>query len=232
MSVSGYAYSCSYTIDYTFYADATVDMKVTFSPSGNLARMGLGMQFAEGMEDVEYYGRGPWSNYSDRKTGSFLGRYQTTVDDMLDEMIHPQTYGDHQDLRDLTLRNLTNGVSLNVQTEGQVSFSLGHYDETRWCTYGARCGTHSSTGTISLVTRRFTPTSTISSADLATTHAAATAVSASTPARHGDHILTPCVSHLQSKEVLLLLIYLSSRGQELKDSDADFRFLPTAFVFA
>lgn len=136
MSVSGYAYSCSYTIDYTFYADATVDMKVTFSPSGNLARMGLGMQFAEGMEDVEYYGRGPWSNYSDRKTGSFLGRYQTTVDDMVDEMIHPQTYGDHQDLRDLTLRNLTNGLSLNVQTEGQVSFSLGHYDETRWCTYG------------------------------------------------------------------------------------------------
>ena len=41
MSVSGYAYSCSYTIDYTFYADATIDMKVTFSPSGNLARMGL-----------------------------------------------------------------------------------------------------------------------------------------------------------------------------------------------
>ncbi|WP_440424355.1 glycoside hydrolase family 2 TIM barrel-domain containing protein [Prevotella sp.] len=136
MSVSGYAYSCSYTIDYTFYADATIDMKVTFSPSGNLARMGLGMQFAQGMEDVEYYGRGPWSNYSDRKTGSFLGRYQTTVDDMVDEMIHPQTYGDHQDLRDLTLRNLTNGLSLNVQTEGQVSFSLGHYDETRWCTYG------------------------------------------------------------------------------------------------
>ena len=136
MSVSGYSYSCSYTIDYTFYADATVDMKVTFSPSGNLARMGLGMQFAQGMEDVEYYGRGPWSNYSDRKTGSFLGRYQTTVDDMVDEMIHPQTYGDHQDLRDLTLRNLTNGLSLNVQTEGQVSFSLGHYDETRWCTYG------------------------------------------------------------------------------------------------
>ena len=136
MSVSGRAYSCSYTIDYTFYADATVDMKVTFSPSGNLARMGLGMQFAEGMEDVEYYGRGPWSNYSDRKTGSFLGRYQTTVDDMVDEMIHPQTYGDHQDMRDLTLRNLTNGLSLNVQTEGQVSFSLGHYDETRWCTYG------------------------------------------------------------------------------------------------
>ena len=114
-------------------------MKVTFSPSGSLARMGLGMQFAAGFEDVEYYARGPWSNYADRKTGSMIGRYQTTVDDMVDEMLHPQTYGDHQDMRSLTLRN--NSVpglplSLNIEAEGQAAFSLGHYDETRWCTWG------------------------------------------------------------------------------------------------
>ena len=114
-------------------------MKTTFSPSGSLARMGLGMQFAAGFEDVEYYARGPWSNYADRKTGSMLGRYQTTVDDMVDEMIHPQTYGDHQDMRSLTLRNnseLGKPLTLNIEAEGQAAFSLGHYDETRWCTWG------------------------------------------------------------------------------------------------
>ena len=136
MSMSGRATNCNYTIDYTFYADATVDMKVTFSPTGNTRRLGLGMQFAGGFENVEYYARGPWSNYSDRKTGSFLGRYSTTVDDMIDEQIHPQTYGDHQDLRELTLTNADKNLSLNVQTAGQVSFSLSHYDETRWCGTG------------------------------------------------------------------------------------------------
>ena len=137
MSVRGTASGCTYNIDYTFYTDGVVDMKVTFSPSSSsLPRIGLGMQFAGGMEDVEYYARGPWSNYSDRKSGSFLGRYQTTVDDMVDEMIHPQTYGDHQDLRSLTLSNLTTGLSLGIETEGNVQFSLGHYDETRWCTSG------------------------------------------------------------------------------------------------
>lgn len=136
MSVRGNATGCTYTIDYTFYPDATVDMKVTFTPSGSLARIGLGMQFASGFEDVEYYARGPWSNYSDRKRGSLLGRYQTTVDDMVDEMIHPQTYGDHQDMRSLTLRNLGNGLSLNIDADGQAAFSLGHYDETKWCTWG------------------------------------------------------------------------------------------------
>lgn len=48
MSVKGRANACQYTIDYTFYPDGVVDMKVTFTPSASLARMGLGMQFAAG----------------------------------------------------------------------------------------------------------------------------------------------------------------------------------------
>ena len=126
----------SYTTNYTFYPDGTVDMKVTFSPSGKLARIGLGMQFAAGFENVEFYARGPRSNYSDRKTGSYLGRFTTTVDDMVDEMIHPQTFGDHEDLRELILTNKTAGVQLGVKVGGRASFSLSHYNEKNWCTSG------------------------------------------------------------------------------------------------
>ena len=133
MSVSDSATGCSYTADYTFYPDGTVDMKVTFSPSQSLARIGLGMQFASGFENVEFYARGPRSNYSDRKTGSYLGRFTTTVDDMVDELIHPQTFGDHEDLRELILTNKTEGVQLGVKVGGRASFSLSHYDETQWC---------------------------------------------------------------------------------------------------
>ena len=136
MSVEGSATGCSYTINYTFYPDGTVDMNVKFSPSGTLARIGLGMQFASGFENVEFYARGPRSNYSDRKTGSYLGRFTTTVDDMVDEMIHPQTFGDHEDLRELILTNKTAGVQLGVKVGGRASFSLSHYDESRWCTSG------------------------------------------------------------------------------------------------
>lgn len=112
MSVSGSNSYCNYTIAYTFYPDATVDMKVTFSPRQGSRRIGLGVQFANGFEQVEYYGRGPWANYVDRKTGSFLGRYTTTVDDLLEEYMHPQTNGDHQDLRELTLKSKTRQASL------------------------------------------------------------------------------------------------------------------------
>lgn len=123
-----------YTIDYTIYPDATIDMKVTFTSNSNYRRVGLGMQFPGGFENVEYYARGPWSNYVDRKTGSYLGRYVTTVDDMIEENIHPQTYGDHQDLRELILSN--GNVALTIKTGGNVAYSLSHYDETQYCGTG------------------------------------------------------------------------------------------------
>ena len=135
MTMKGTATNCPYTIAYTFYPDATVDMVVTFSPTGVTRRIGLGMQFPSGFEQVEYYGRGPWSNYVDRKTGSWLGRYTTTVDAFMEEFPHPQTFGDHQDLRELTLTNSSANVRFNLKTSGQVAFSLGHFDETRW--YGS-----------------------------------------------------------------------------------------------
>lgn len=136
MSVNGSATGCSYTINYTFYPDGTVDMNVKFSPSRSLARIGLGMQFASGFENVEFYARGPRSNYSDRKTGSYLGRFTTTVDDMVDEMIHPQTFGDHEDMRELILTNKASNVQIGIKAGGRASFSLSHYDETEWCTSG------------------------------------------------------------------------------------------------
>ena len=136
MSVNGSATGCSYTINYTFYPDGTVDMNVKFSPSGTLARIGLGMQFASGFENVEFYARGPRSNYSDRKTGSYLGRFTTTVDDMVDEMIHPQTFGDHEDMRELILTNKASNVQIGIKAGGRASFSLSHYNETEWCTSG------------------------------------------------------------------------------------------------
>ena len=133
MSVKGGNY---YTIDYTIYPDATVDMKVTLTSSSDYRRVGLAMQFQGGFENVEYYARGPWSNYVDRKTGSYLGRYVTTVDDMLEEYIHPQTFGDHQDLRELMLTNTDGKTAINIKTAGQVAFSLSHYNESDYCGTG------------------------------------------------------------------------------------------------
>ena len=124
---------CPYVITYTVYASGVVDMKVDYSPKTNaLRRIGLDMMFPAGYENLEYYAKGPWENYIDRQTGSFLGRYTTTVDDMFEMYAHPQSHGNRTALRDLTLWNPENGNAIKIETEGDVSFSLSHYDQTQY----------------------------------------------------------------------------------------------------
>ncbi len=120
---------CPYTLEYTAHAAGYMDMKATFNPAnGELRRIGLAMQLDGDWEGVEYYGRGPWENYVDRQSGTFLGRYKTTVTEMFEQYPHPQTYGDRLDLRELRLIN-SQGDTLVIETEGQVGFSVSHYNE-------------------------------------------------------------------------------------------------------
>ena len=121
----------THNIQYTIYPDGTVDMRIAFNNSSvDTRRIGVTMQFAPGMEQVEYYAKGPWSNYIDRQRGSLLGRYTTTVSGMFEEQSAPQTMGDRQGLRDLTLSG--DGLRLAVKTEGQVAFSLSHVDDSQF----------------------------------------------------------------------------------------------------
>ena len=118
-------------IFYTIYPNGEVDMRIAFNnSSADTRRIGITMQFAPGMEQVEYYAKGPWSNYIDRQRGSMFGRYTTTVDGMFEEQSAPQTMGDRQGLRDLTLSG--NGLKLLLKTEGQVAFSLSHVDDQQF----------------------------------------------------------------------------------------------------
>ena len=126
---------CPYVVTYTIYACGVVDMKIDYSPKENgLRRIGLDMLFPAGYENIEYYAKGPWENYIDRQTGSFLGRYTTTVDDMFEMYPHPQSHGNRMALRDITLCNPENGNAIKIETEGQVSFSLSHYDQRQYLT--------------------------------------------------------------------------------------------------
>ena len=121
----------THAIVYTIYPNGVVDMKVTFENSSvDTRRVGITMQFAPGMENVEYYAKGPWSNYIDRQRSQMLGRYTTTVDGMFEEQSAPQTMGDRQGFRNLKLSG--NGTSLDITVEGMLAFSLSHVDDQQF----------------------------------------------------------------------------------------------------
>lgn len=126
---------CPYKMVYTIHSNGVVDVDVQFSPVAyDLRRIGLAVRFPGEFEQVDYYARGPWENYVDRKTGSFFGRYTTTVTDMFEPYAHPQTTGNREDLRELTIKNPDTGDGLRIETQGQVAFSLLHYDDASFST--------------------------------------------------------------------------------------------------
>ena len=120
---------CSYSTTYTLHANGILDLEAKFNPaSSSINRLGLGMVMSPGLENVEYYARGPLSNFVDRKTGSMAALYETTVTDMVEHFVRPQTMGNREDLRTLKLTN-ANGFGVFIETEGRVNFSSLHAHE-------------------------------------------------------------------------------------------------------
>ena len=120
---------CGTHIIYTFYPAGVMDVKATFSPqTPNLRRAGLVCGIDSTLSHVAYYAHGPWENLSDRLDGCPVGRYATTVDDMLWPYVKPQSTGSREGLRELTLTN-AQGRGICIETEGSVSFSALRYTD-------------------------------------------------------------------------------------------------------
>jgi len=112
------------TIIYTIYPQGIVDMDVTITPhSANLFRAGLEMGINPALTAMDYYARGPLSNSNDRLDGQLLGRYSTTVAESGETYVKPQTTGNREGLRELTLSDPATGAGIIITTEGDVNFS-------------------------------------------------------------------------------------------------------------
>lgn len=121
---------CPYDMQYVFSADGVVDVKATFKPAtADLRRMGLVWKLIPEIDKVEYYARGPQANYVDRHDGTFLGRYTTTVDDMREHFVKPQSMGNRQEVRDIKLTN-ADGEGISIETSDSLSFSALRYTDT------------------------------------------------------------------------------------------------------
>jgi len=119
----------SQVILYTFLPDGTVTMDVTLTPQAKeLRRAGLVANINPGLRNVNYWAYGPDENYNDRKESTMVGRYQTTVDDMVVYYQKPQSMGGREGLRELTLTN-AKGQGIRIETQGEVAFSALPYND-------------------------------------------------------------------------------------------------------
>lgn len=120
---------CDYTFVYTVNRDGSVYLDAKYTPkTGSLRRIGMLMQFNPELSLAQYYARGPLDNTIDRKQGADLGIYEQPVRDFHVDYVRPQTSGDRQDLRWLTLF-AADGSGIKVETEGQVNMTLDNYTD-------------------------------------------------------------------------------------------------------
>ncbi|WP_066839268.1 glycoside hydrolase family 2 TIM barrel-domain containing protein [Rufibacter ruber] len=122
-----------YSVFYTLRPDGSLKVESAVQLGDNkfpeMPRFGMRFDVNKQYQNFEYYGRGPWENYEDRKHAAHIGVYQDKVQNQYVKYIRPQANGNRTDGRWL---KLTNGNGKGVLVEGlqPLSFSaMPYYDE-------------------------------------------------------------------------------------------------------
>ncbi len=115
---------------YVIFPDGEIRLSTNASPRGNqprwLPRIGLQMELPESFQQMEWYGRGPFETYPDRKTGAKVGRYRTTVEEDYVPYIIPQDYGNKTDVYWFSLTD-ESGTGLHISGEETFNASVQKY---------------------------------------------------------------------------------------------------------
>lgn len=115
---------------WTFHADGTIELEQEIIPHGPmpdmLQKLGLQFQLPKAFSNVEWYGRGPFENYPDRKTGAKVGLYHSSADEMYEPYLIPQEFGNRGDVRWLKVQDEI-GKGLFIRGDNLLNFSLHKY---------------------------------------------------------------------------------------------------------
>jgi beta-galactosidase len=92
----------------------------------DLPRIGVVMELPESYDQVEYFGLGPYENYSDRQAGVWFDKFKDTVDDMYTPYILPQENGSRCQVSWTALRD-TNGNGLMIIAPDTMQFTASRF---------------------------------------------------------------------------------------------------------
>jgi beta-galactosidase len=113
---------------YTVTPDGRISVENTFIVDKKLPvlpRLGVVLTLQPGLEQLTWFGRGPFENYCDRKRAALVDRYESSVTDQYVPYIMPQEHGNHTDVRWLALQG--KNATLQVEAKGPLEFSTSHY---------------------------------------------------------------------------------------------------------
>ena len=105
---------------FTVYPDGSIEVQASIASNDdfvNLPQLGYLVTMPKSYFRFTYYGRGKQDNYPDRKTGAFLGIYESDVLKEVGNFPKPQDVGHHQDSRWAALTNMRGAGAIFVGTQ-------------------------------------------------------------------------------------------------------------------
>jgi beta-galactosidase len=123
------AHSLDCQLDWTISPDGRLrfEQTVTVPPTLSMvARIGLLFPLASGWDSVQWFGRGPWENYSDRQESAMVGTWEQALSGMAENYLIPGECGRRGDVRRLTLSGQA-GRRIDVTGSPHFHFSALHY---------------------------------------------------------------------------------------------------------
>ncbi len=93
-----------------------------------LPRFGLRFFLPKEINNVEYFGYGPYESYADKHRASYLGEFKARVKEMHEDYIRPQENGSHWNCHYVKLLS-DDGVGLAATNNETFSFNASHYTQ-------------------------------------------------------------------------------------------------------
>ena len=118
------SYEINYKGEIRISEAMTVDKSKKKMP--HLFRFGMQMVMPGNFDRIDYYGRGPVENYSDRQYSQNVGRYQQLVEDQYYPYVRPQESGNKTDLRWWKLTDI-DGRGLLIRSDVPFAASAVNY---------------------------------------------------------------------------------------------------------
>lgn len=120
-------YTVTYAVNPDGSVNVTADWKADSDKAPELMRFGMTMCLSNSHDNFAWYGRGPWENYSDRNTASFMGLWSGKVADQYFGYIRPQESGNKTDVRRATL---TDSEGYGICVTGAQPLNVSALDVT------------------------------------------------------------------------------------------------------
>jgi beta-galactosidase len=111
---------------YKFAGDGIIDAEMSVIAKKDMERYGFTFALREGVSGMEFYGKGPFENYCDRKNSAVLKFHKGNVEDFLHDYLYPQENGNHTEVRRLRLGGEGKGVQI-LADDWHFEFSAHPY---------------------------------------------------------------------------------------------------------